>query len=95
MRKTRLMAPSPENDALAAAILWLKDEPLDSRLMEASFGRYADRSGCWWRLRFQRDVMSGQVEDSRQDDENRFSMVIGAWAAEFGSPAGQVRHGQQ
>jgi hypothetical protein len=78
---------SPENDALAGAILWLKDEPADSRLIEASFGRRADRSGCWWHLQFQRDVRDGEVQDSRQDDERRVLEVIEAWVKAFFPPA--------
>lgn len=77
-----------ENDALAAALLWLKDEPVqESRLLEASFGRYANGSGCWWNLRFQREVHSGEVQDSRQDDEKRMLMVIAAWRTAYECPA--------
>jgi hypothetical protein len=75
---------TPENDALAGAILWLKeDEPADSRLLEASFGRRADGSGCWWFLEFQRSVRDGEVQDSRQDDERRILLVIEAWVKAF------------
>jgi hypothetical protein len=77
------MAPPPENDALTGALLWLKDEPLDNRLMEASFGRYSDGSGCWWNLRFVREVQNGEVQDSRQDAEKRMSMVVEAWTKTF------------
>ncbi len=72
-----------ENDALVEALLWLHDEPLDNRLMDVSFGRYADRTGCWWNLRFVREVKNGEVQDSRQDDEKRISMVIEAWTEGF------------
>ncbi len=77
---------TPENDALAGAILWLKDEPLDSRLLEAGFGRRADGSGCWWHLEFQRNVKDGAVQDSRQDDEGRVLLVIEAWVKAFFPP---------
>jgi hypothetical protein len=80
------MAPAPENDALTAALLWLKGEPPDSRLAEVGFGRYSDRTGCWWSLRFVREVLTGEVRDSRQDDEQRVSMVIEAWTAIFTAP---------
>jgi hypothetical protein len=73
------MAAMPENDALTAALLWLKGEPLDNQLAEVRFGRYADGSGCWWNLRFIREVLTGEVQDSRQDDEKRISMVVAAW----------------
>jgi hypothetical protein len=74
------MAPAPENDARAGAILWLKNEPLDNRLVDASFGRYAY---CWWNLRFQREAKNGEVQDSHQDDEKRVLMVIEAWTQAF------------
>lgn len=78
-----MAVPTAEEDALTAALLWLADEPRDSRLMEARFGRRADGSGCWWHLRFQRDVSSGELEDPRQDDQARFSMVVQAWNKEL------------
>lgn len=83
-----MAVPTAEEDALTGALLWLKDESADNRLMEASFGRHADGSGCWWHLRLQRDVKSGEVEDSRQDDEKRYTMVIRAWNEQLGGKAG-------
>jgi hypothetical protein len=78
---------TPETDALADALLWVRDEPMDSRLEDISFGRYAQgsgRTGCYWILRFTREIKNGEVQDARQDHPDRFQRVICAWAAAFG-----------
>lgn len=71
---------SAENDALAAALLWLKDNaPRDDRLSEVDFGRYSDGTGCWWSMRLVTEVRSGEVQVSPEDDEKKILMVIAAW----------------
>jgi hypothetical protein len=67
-------------DALTEALLWDKDELADGRLTDADFGKRADGSGFWWHLRYVRDVKNSEVEDSGQDDEKRYSMIVRAWA---------------
>jgi hypothetical protein len=70
---------SAENDALAAALLWLKDAPQDDRLYEAEFGRFANSSGCWWYLKLVTEVRNGEVLASPEDDEKKYLAVIEAW----------------
>jgi hypothetical protein len=71
--------PSAENDALAAALLWLKHAPQDDRLYDVSFGRYADGSGCWWDMKLTTEVKNGEVQPSPEDDEKKTLIVIRAW----------------
>jgi hypothetical protein len=68
------------NDALTEAILWLQDEPEDSQLIGVSFLRYSDRTGFRWELKFRRTVANSEVQDSKQDNEQRISMIVAAWA---------------
>ena len=82
-------------DALTEAILWLKEEPADSHLSEIMFGRYADRIGFWWTMQFTRRVKNSAVEDSRQDDEKRISMVVNEWSATMATIREQNRDIQQ
>lgn len=72
-----------ENDALAAALLWLKDAPQDDRLQEISFGRYADGSGIWWAMRLVTEVKNGEVQRCPEDDERKLLAVIAAWRKAF------------
>ena len=67
-------------DALTAALLWLKEGSSSDRLTGVTFVRYADRTGFGWALRFSREVKNCEVEDSRQDDEQRISMVVREWS---------------
>jgi hypothetical protein len=78
-----------ENDALAAAILYLRYAPADDRLSEVSFGRYADHSGCWWSMKLVTEVRSGQVQASPEDDESKLLMVIAAWRKALIQEAGR------
>jgi hypothetical protein len=78
------MAPKDaENDALVAALLWLKSAPSDDRLYEISFGRYVDGSGCWWSMKFVTEVHNGEVKASPEDDEKKYLAVIKAWREEY------------
>lgn len=67
-------------DALTEAILWLKDESQDSRLTDVDFGKRSDAPGFWWTMRFIRDIRNSEVEENRQDDEKRISMVVARWS---------------
>ena len=79
-------AAGTENDVLVAALAWLHEEPPESRLSEAVFGRYADGSGCWWNLHFYREVHNGEVRDPRQDAAQKVLMVIQAWRGQLIQP---------
>ena len=68
-------------DALTEALLWLAGEPQDSRLTEVDFGRFADRTGYWWTLKFVREVHNSEVRENHQDNEKRISLIVSAWAA--------------
>lgn len=69
-----------ENDALAGALLWLKDNaPRDDRLSEVNFGSYSDGTGCWWSMRLVTEVRNGEVQPSPEDDEKKILAVIRAW----------------
>jgi hypothetical protein len=72
-------AANAENDALAGALLWLKDAPKDDRLYDVQFGRYADGSGCWWTMKLVTEVRNGEVVRSPEDDEKKHLTVIDAW----------------
>jgi hypothetical protein len=81
--------PAPEDNALAEALLWLKDAPQDDRLYDVSFGRYADGSGCWWTMRLVTEVKNGEVQRSPEDDEKKILMIIAAWRKAFDQPEGE------
>ena len=68
-----------ENDALAAALSWLKTAPRDDRLYDVSFGRYANGSGCWWTMSLVTEVKNGEVQPSPEDDEKKILQVVTAW----------------
>lgn len=70
---------SAENDALAAALSWLKDAPQDGRLYDVSFGRYADGSGCWWAMKLTTEVKNGEVQPSPEDWEKKVLSTLRAW----------------
>jgi hypothetical protein len=72
-----------ENDALTGALLWLRNAPVDDRLYDISFGRFADGSGCWWSMRLVTEVRNGEVQHSPEDDERKILIVIKAWREAF------------
>lgn len=74
---------SAENDALAGALLWLKDAPRDDRLQDVSFGRYSDGSGVYWTMRLVTEVKNGEVQRCPEDDERKLLAVIAAWRKAF------------
>jgi hypothetical protein len=77
-----------EDDALTAALLWLKDVPQDDRLYDVSFGRYAKEAGtagCWWSMRLVTEVRNGEVQPSPEDDEKKILQVIRAWREAYQS----------
>lgn len=76
---TRDTAASAENDALAAALLWLKNASRDDRLYGVAFGRYANGSGCWWTMTLATEVKNGEVQPSPEDDEKKILIVVKAW----------------
>lgn len=80
------MAGNPadaENDALSAALTWLKDAPTDDRLQDVSFGRYTDGSGCWWSMQLCTEVRNGEVQASPEDYERKQLKIITAWREAF------------
>jgi hypothetical protein len=72
-----------ENEALAAALLWLKSAPSDDWLADVSFGRFSDGSGCWWTVRTSTEVRNGKMVPSRQTGEQKILAVIEAWRAAY------------
>lgn len=78
-----------EDDALAAALLWLKDNaPPGDRLSDVSFGRYHDGTGCWWSMRLTTEVTNGAVQPAPEDDEKKILAVIAAWRKAY-QPGGE------
>jgi hypothetical protein len=73
-----------EDDALAAALLWLNTAPPDDRLYDVDFGPYSDGSGCWWTMRLVTEVRNGEVQKSPENDERKHLAVIAAWRKAFG-----------
>jgi hypothetical protein len=72
-----------ENDALVEALLWLSHAPQDDRLSDVSFGRYSNRSGCWWTMRLTTEVRNSEVQASPEDDETKYLAVVRAWREGF------------
>ena len=64
-----------EDQALADALLWLRNAPKDDRLTEVSFGTYADGSGCYWTMRLTTEVRNGVVQRCPEDDRKKFLAV--------------------